>query len=425
MQDTFSAIFACFGTEVADTVRVIKTTSQQGESAIKSLPGTLWINRGRWSWKVKLPGEEKRKTIALRKPGQREALSAGKDRSLAESVAWRIWEQASQIKSSQDGATLDNVAGAFGQWASTYYRRADGTPTREADNCEIALRALRSPYGHKPIDDICYHDILAARESLVEAGLQRTTVNQRVSVWKRFFAWALENRYCTAQTKAEVWAITSLKRNRTPAPEGQPVMPVSHLNVKRTLAYLPPIVQAMVCVQELCGARPGEICSMTPGEIQQRRDVWIYRPRIHKTDHKGQVRVIVLGPRAVAALRPYMDGAPDRPVFSPQVSMTERRRGGGTNPERLGEVYVTASYCGAIRYAIRAARKDGLEVSDWSPNQLRHSCGTRVRRKFGSDAARAVLGHATGAPRITDRYTKLAIEQEVIKTAYKAMIKIG
>lgn len=30
-----------------------------------------------------------------------------------------------------------------------------------------------------------------------------------------------------------------------------------------------------------------------------------------------------------------------------------------------------------------------------SPNRLRHSCGTNLRRQFGVEVARAVLGHSS------------------------------
>ena len=44
------------------------------------------------------------------------------------------------------------------------------------------------------------------------------------------------------------------------------------------------------------------------------------------------------------------------------------------------------------------AAKSGIEpapIPDWSPNQLRHSAATEIRRKFGLEAAQTVLGHAT------------------------------
>src|SRR5262249_29793276 len=51
--------------------------------------------------------------------------------------------------------------------------------------------------------------------------------------------------------------------------------------------------------------------------------------------------------------------------------------------------YNTASYRKAIQ---RACLKAGLPI--WFPLQLRHSRGTEIRKRYGLEAAQAVLGHA-------------------------------
>ena len=60
----------------------------------------------------------------------------------------------------------------------------------------------------------------------------------------------------------------------------------------------------------------------------------------------------------------------------------------------------------------------------WSANQLRHAFATEVRRKFGLEACRAVLGHSNGA-RVTDRYSFEAAEDEIIKAASVAVEALG
>jgi integrase len=334
-----------------------------------------------------------------------------------------MWEKAAGRDEARGSSlSVESVIADFLAWADTYYRRADGSPTREAVNCEIALRPIRGEHGAKGIDDITYDDILAARESLIGQGLTRPTINQRVGVWKRFFAWALENRKCQATTKAEVWAIGSLKRNRTPAPEGRQVGPVRHADVKKTLPHLPGSLRAMVVLQELTGMRPGEVCAIRPADIEKKPGVWVYRPAQHKTAHRDNVRVVVLGPRAQAVLSPHLAGKPDAPAFSPEASTAERGKIRGKR--RDGKSWTTSAYGQAIEYAILRARREGATVADWTPNQLRHACGTRVRRRFGVGAARAVLGHTDGA-RITDRYTRDAIEAEIIAVSARAMARIG
>lgn len=394
---------------------------------MENLPGTLWINRGRWNWRVTLPGEDRRRNYPLRLPKQKLALPEERGSDLAESIAWRIWEKATKASAPHDnGMTLDQVVARFLAWAESAYRRTDGTPTREIVNCEIALRSLRAMHGAEPIDNVGYEHILAARDALEntvdgEDGpkYHRNTINQRVGVWKRFVRWALDNRLCSPRTKADWWAMSNLARLRSKALESVPVGPVPHWMVKATLPYVSPTAAAMIRVQELCGARPGEICAMRPCDIERRRKVWVYRPGQHKTLHRDQVRVIVLGPQAQTILLAHLGKRPnwksDAPMFPPQ-EIPKR------TPARPGD---RTSYVQVIRYAVKAARKAGAKsIENWTPNQLRHACGTRVRRRFGADVAGAVLGHTQGQ-RITDRYTRTAIEAEIISASSRAMIALG
>jgi integrase len=54
----------------------------------------------------------------------------------------------------------------------------------------------------------------------------------------------------------------------------------------------------------------------------------------------------------------------------------------------------------------------------WHPNRLRHTTATELRREFGLDAARAVLGHRS--PQITEVYAEI----DVAKAA-AVMEKLG
>lgn len=65
-----------------------------------------------------------------------------------------------------------------------------------------------------------------------------------------------------------------------------------------------------------------------------------------------------------------------------------------------------------------------LGIAKWNPNQLRHSCATEVRRVYGLDAARAVLGHSSGMS-VTDRYSFEAAEDELVAVATPAMLALG
>ncbi len=89
---------------------------------------------------------------------------------------------------------------------------------------------------------------------------------------------------------------------------------------------------------------------------------------------------------------------------------TNRRR----KPKRtLGKNYTVESYRRAIQRAC-----DLAEVPRWHPHQLRHNAATFLRKEFGLDAARIILGHRS--PAITDLYAELDH-----KKALEIMVQVG
>ena len=88
-------------------------------------------------------------------------------------------------------------------------------------------------------------------------------------------------------------------------------------------------------------------------------------------------------------------------------------------PRKLGDRWTSDAYTKTIYAACGRAG-----IAPWGANRLRHSFGTEVRRKFGLDAARAVLGHTEGGT-ITDIYSFDAIEEETIRAASAAVEALG
>ncbi|MGC1272826.1 MAG: site-specific integrase [Planctomycetaceae bacterium] len=184
-------------------------------------------------------------------------------------------------------------------------------------------------------------------------------------------------------------------------------MPTTDL--ERTLPHLGPVVQDMVVLQLLSGARPGEICDLRPTDLDRSTVVWEYRPASHKLEHHGKHRVVYFGKQAQEILAKYLDGRPvEAHCFSPIESearrLTERNaarktplscgnRAGSKRsaaPKRQpGGRYTVGSYRRAID---RACRRGG--VTPWAPNRLRHSRATELRKLFGIEAVRTVLGHS-------------------------------
>lgn len=134
--------------------------------------------------------------------------------------------------------------------------------------------------------------------------------------------------------------------------------------------------------------------------------------------------MLFVGPRAQEILAPDLLRDDNEACFSPVDSerkrLEERHATGktplgygnrpGTNRKRHPnrkprESYDSGSYRRAVQLACDKAfpPPDGMIVGQveqwqskyhWSPNQLRHTFGTNVRRQEGLEVARLLLGHA-------------------------------
>ena len=77
--------------------------------------------------------------------------------------------------------TVNDVVLAFWtKYAENHYRHADGTPTGELDNFRGSLRPLRRLYGSTLARLFGPVALKAVRQHMVESGLARTTINQRI-----------------------------------------------------------------------------------------------------------------------------------------------------------------------------------------------------------------------------------------------------
>ena len=379
------------------------------------MKGTVYINNGYWWYAVRLPGEKKRKARKLCAPGSEIALHADRSRDVAILAARRLWEAETRHTPTTvlKSATVDDLCGGWIAYCETYYRRKDGSQTGEAWGCQNSVRLLREMYGTRPAAELQHADMLAVRDALVRSGIARVTVNRYMERIKRLWRWALDEGHISATLKAELSQVQNLKAFRSDAPETEPVRPVDDAAVEATCAAMARNTADMVRVQRLTGMRPGEVCNMAWANIDTSQTPWVYRPAWHKTQWKGKDRVVLIGPKARAVLEKYR--AWPRP-FSPQVAFdvetangAEGRRGVRGIPDKLTDKWDTPRYGCTVR---DAARRAG--VAAWSPNQLRHSFATDVRRRYGIAAAGALLGHSDRL-KITHGYSFEAATDELVR----------
>jgi integrase len=295
------------------------------------------------------------------------------------------------------------VVAAFRAHAEAHYRDADGLPTKEIDGFRLSLGPLLELYADLPAAEFGPLSLKAVRQRMIDGGLARGTINQRVGRITRVFKWAASEELVPAAVFHALATVAGLKKGRSAARETDPVTPVPDEDVERTLGVMNATHVAMLRVIRLAGMRPGEACRLTPGKIDRTQEPWVYRPRKHKTTHRGKARVIHFGPRAREILSAVIRwDEPDAPVFRPAEAKAERyaairkpgtRAGRKAKPpgqlvKRPGTWFNAASLAHSVADACERAG-----VAHWHPGQLRHSVATEVRKKYGFEAAGAGLGH--------------------------------
>jgi integrase len=254
-------------------------------------------------------------------------------------------------------------------------------------------------------------------------------------------------------------AVSGLRKGRTEAKETDPVLPVDDETVQSTLPHLTSVVADMVRFQRITGCRPQDVCNLRPCDVDMSGEVWLYRPATHKTEHHGRERIIPIGPKGQEILREYLSREKDANCFSPVDSEKKRREDRhasratrlscgnrpGTNRKRTpkrsaGEQYTAHSYRRAIHRACdiafpapeplcqrndesqgqwndRLTEKQRADLEKWqsehrwSPNRLRHSAGTEIRKRFGLEAAQVILGHASAD--VTQVYAERDLQKAV------------
>jgi integrase len=322
--------------------------------------------------------------------------------------------------------SVNEMALAYLAFADGYYTK-HGKPTTEPESIRVTIRPLRKLYGDTLAREFGPLQLKAVRQAMIDSSLCRNEVNKRIGRIARLFKWAVGEGIVPPSLHHGLQAVTGLRRGRADVRESEPVKPVLDAFVDAIRPHVSRQVWAMVELQRLSGMRPGEVCSMRTIDVDTSGRIWIYTPESHKTEHHGRERRIYLGPKAQETLRPWLRPELTAYLFSPAESVAERRAEERENrtsrvqpsqqnrrkakPKRTpGSRYDTRSFYHAVDYGIRRAREiaeqaDERPIPHWHPNQLRHNAATRLRREFGLDVARAVLGHSS--PVVTEVYAEL------------------
>ena len=341
---------------------------------------------------------------------------------------WLVSKNADKFVRQPDGPTMASVCLAYLDHAESYYG-----PGKELEAMQRAIKPVSELYATTPAKAFGPLEFKAvrgwwlSRECKTIAGrCSRQYVNTQMKRLVRVLKWAVGEAMIPPSVHEAIKCVAPLKAGRSDAPESPPVRPVADDVVEATLRYLPPIVADMVRVQLLTGARPGEVCQLTPGMIDRSGDVWTIRLDKHKNAYRGKTRTLYAGPLAQAVLTKYLLRGESDCLFRPCDTLSKQLQERGESrvvPEKYGNrrgtnrvrkpkrqpgvQYLRHSYARCIERACDKAFTAPPEIKAdksklkawqvdhrWSPNQLRHARATEIRKRFGLESASSVLGHS-------------------------------
>ncbi|MEJ7591122.1 MAG: site-specific integrase [Planctomycetaceae bacterium] len=312
--------------------------------------------------------------------------------------------------------TMNRLAVLYIEHCELYYRKG-GKITSEVSSIRCALKITLKQFGRLSVADFSSLKLQTVREAMIAAGWVRTSINQQVRRITRMLRWGVEQELVPADVYASCKALTGLRFGRSEATESEKVQPVSLDDVNAIEELVSRQIWAMIQLQLVTGMRPGEVRSVRLKDIDRSGDVWEYTPERHKNQHHGRDRRVFIGRKGQEIIRQFLKADQSARLFSPRDAELERnedRRAERVSPmtpsqaarkpkekprKGAGIMYSKDSYNRAITRACEEAR-----IESWTPNQLRHNAATEIRKTYGLDLARVVLGHSSSG--VTEIYAE-------------------
>lgn len=272
--------------------------------------------------------------------------------------------------------------------AEGLYRR-NGRPTSEVHVQRLALVPLARHLGATLVADFGAQQMESLRAHYLtlrtRAGQPwaRKTVAKCLSRVRSLFAWGVGKGLVPATTYAAIIATSGQRKGKAGGRKTPKVRPAPAFDVGCVQLLAREPVRVLIWVQLLTGCRPGEAVAMTPADVDRSAEPWRYQVASHvwKLEHQqdgddtdDEPPTYWIGPRLRGILGPILDHAENwaRPPFL----------------TRTNRPYTRNAYYLAVRKLC-----ERMDIPHWTPNRLRHSHGTEVRKVHGIEASRVKLGH--------------------------------
>jgi integrase len=366
-----------------------------------------------------------------------------------------------------DGISNNELLVAYFDANVGRWEKRDKKQSSEEHNTKMASKVVRELYGTEPARLMSPKRLKAIRKAMIAKGWTRKQINRQANRVRRIYKWAVSEELIPGEVLHSLRAVNALQPGEDGVKDRPKVKPVDEALVRHCMGYMQKPVAAMVELMLWTGARAGEIVLLRPCDIDTSGEVWVYRPHYHKTERHGRERNILIGPEGQKILTPWLEGCePEEYVFSPtkaeemrlaeraanrktprwksHMARNARKRVGNRRKRKPGHRYDVDAFRRAVVYSVYKAdliarkarddakraggeevpktryrvKKDERIVPSWHPHQLRHTAATRLRKQYGVEMARVVLGHSS--IEVSELYAEIDIE-----AAKEAMKKSG
>ena len=178
----------------------------------------------------------------------------------------------------------------------------------------IRTGRLLLPYAEMRADEFTSPVLNKMREYMIQMNLgSRKYINERVNKIKEIFKFARSKNMLSLETFGDLASLPPLTEQDQHVPGTKEVHVPSVEDVEAVIDAGCPMYRTILILASTTAIRSQNVCNIRWDEIDTSREetdgVWIYNPPVHKTDKVMDLSVVI-GQRAITALKNYRDMAP-------------------------------------------------------------------------------------------------------------------
>jgi integrase len=357
-----------------------------------------------------------------------------------------------------ESITINRVMLEFLKANRNRYETRGKKKSAQESNFLAVIKVVRLTCGSLPAKEFTGKMLRDCRRAMIAKGWTRRHITKQTNRVRQMFAWGVLEGLVPPDVIHSLKCLPALKPGEDGVRERPKVKPVAEDLVRRCLPSMQKPIAAMVELMLWTGARSGEIVLLRPCDLDRSSLVWIHRPHYHKGEKAGKERNILIGPEGQRILTPWLEGCGEEYVFSPAKAETVRlaeraanrksprwpshmkrntaKRVGARRKRKPGRRYDVDAFRRAVAYGISKTDREARKARDkvlresgelkqgektpytvkkherivppWHPHQLRHTAATRLRKQYGIEMARVILGHSS--IEVSELYAEIDLE---------------